>query len=193
MDQIFSHVRREIEHFFTIYKELEGRLTRMEGWGGPREARRAILDSRSRYLELQSETSAAREVTSIRFPLRLARHLTDELDLCRFVRLAIRPKHLMKPDGRLAICVGSLPRIPRQESLRLSRHQAPVDHPKSICLGSKVSACHISSSLMAVAGIQLAPTSQGWRLYQSRAACSVQRGLARKKRQKLRSRKQVDA
>ena len=26
MDQIFSHVRREIEHFFTIYKELEGRL-----------------------------------------------------------------------------------------------------------------------------------------------------------------------
>ena len=24
MDQIFSHVRREIEHFFTIYKELEG-------------------------------------------------------------------------------------------------------------------------------------------------------------------------
>lgn len=51
MDQIFSHVRREIEHFFTIYKELEGRLTRMEGWGGPMEARRAILDSRQRHLE----------------------------------------------------------------------------------------------------------------------------------------------
>jgi inorganic pyrophosphatase len=51
MDQIFPHVRREIEHFFTIYKELEGRLTRMEGWGGPREARRAIVESRQRYLD----------------------------------------------------------------------------------------------------------------------------------------------
>jgi inorganic pyrophosphatase len=27
MDQIFVHVRREIEHFFIIYKELEGRAT----------------------------------------------------------------------------------------------------------------------------------------------------------------------
>lgn len=53
MDQIFSHVRREIEHFFTIYKELEGRSTRMEGWGGPREARKAIMDSRERYLALK--------------------------------------------------------------------------------------------------------------------------------------------
>jgi len=53
MDQIFSHVKREIEHFFTIYKELEGKVTRMEGWGGPREARKAISDCRERYLELQ--------------------------------------------------------------------------------------------------------------------------------------------
>lgn len=50
MDQIFAHVRREIEHFFTIYKELEGRVTEMQGWGGPHEARKAILDSRSNYL-----------------------------------------------------------------------------------------------------------------------------------------------
>ncbi|MCX6624087.1 MAG: inorganic diphosphatase [Acidobacteria bacterium] len=50
MDQIFPHVRREIEHFFSIYKELEGRAVRMEGWGGPREARRLILESRQRYL-----------------------------------------------------------------------------------------------------------------------------------------------
>jgi inorganic pyrophosphatase len=59
MDQIFSHVRREIEHFFTIYKELEGKVTRMEGWGGPREARKAITDSRTRYLELKSAAAAA--------------------------------------------------------------------------------------------------------------------------------------
>jgi inorganic pyrophosphatase len=55
MDQIFTHVRREIEHFFTIYKEMEGRLTRMEGWGGPREARKAIVDSRTRYLALKEK------------------------------------------------------------------------------------------------------------------------------------------
>ena len=58
MDQIFSHVKREIEHFFTIYKELEGKLTRMEGWGGPREARKAISDCRERYLELQKPAAA---------------------------------------------------------------------------------------------------------------------------------------
>ena len=58
MDQIFSHVKREIEHFFTIYKELEGKVTKMQGWGGPREARKAISDCRDRYLELQNPPAA---------------------------------------------------------------------------------------------------------------------------------------
>jgi inorganic pyrophosphatase len=61
MDQIFPHVRREIEHFFSIYKELEGRLTRMDSWGGPREARRAIMASRQRYLELRNPAEAAKQ------------------------------------------------------------------------------------------------------------------------------------
>lgn len=52
MDQIFAHVTREIEHFFSIYKELEGKVTTMEGWGGPREARRAIQECRQRYIDL---------------------------------------------------------------------------------------------------------------------------------------------
>ncbi len=51
MDQIFPHVRREIEHFFTIYKELEGKVTEMRGWGGPKEARKAIMEARKKYLE----------------------------------------------------------------------------------------------------------------------------------------------
>ncbi|MCU1260900.1 MAG: Inorganic diphosphatase [Bryobacterales bacterium] len=58
MDQIFAHVKREIEHFFTIYKELEGKVTKMNGWGGPREARKAIQESRERYLEVQSQKVA---------------------------------------------------------------------------------------------------------------------------------------
>jgi inorganic pyrophosphatase len=52
MDQIFAHVKREIEHFFSIYKELEGKVTTMDGWGGPREARKAIQECRQRYLDL---------------------------------------------------------------------------------------------------------------------------------------------
>jgi inorganic pyrophosphatase len=59
MDQIFSHVRREIEHFFSIYKELEGKVTTMEGWGGPREARKAINECRQRYLDLHHPGASA--------------------------------------------------------------------------------------------------------------------------------------
>lgn len=54
MDQIFPHVRREIEHFFSIYKELEGKVTQMHGWGGPREARKCIQECRQRYLDLKA-------------------------------------------------------------------------------------------------------------------------------------------
>ncbi|MBL8219374.1 MAG: hypothetical protein JNL62_09090, partial [Bryobacterales bacterium] len=35
----------------TIYKELEGKVTRLQGWGGPADARRAIVESRKRYLD----------------------------------------------------------------------------------------------------------------------------------------------
>ena len=59
MDQIFAHVKREIEHFFTIYKELEGKVTTMDGWGGPREARKAIQECWERYLEIHPAAAPA--------------------------------------------------------------------------------------------------------------------------------------
>jgi inorganic pyrophosphatase len=59
MDQIFSHVRREVEHFFTIYKELEGKQTRIEGWRGPIEARKLIVSSRQFYLSRKSGAARA--------------------------------------------------------------------------------------------------------------------------------------
>lgn len=49
--QAFPHKPREIEHFFAIYKELEGKRTEMAGWRGPREAREAIRLSRARDLD----------------------------------------------------------------------------------------------------------------------------------------------
>ena len=51
IDQVWPHLRREIEHFFTIYKELEGRQTRMDGWLGPADARKLIVESRQAFLD----------------------------------------------------------------------------------------------------------------------------------------------
>ena len=59
IDQVFPHKLREIEHFFSIYKELEGRRTEMRGWKGPREAREAIRVSRQRYLDSRVEAQGA--------------------------------------------------------------------------------------------------------------------------------------
>src|SRR5258708_39099575 len=55
IDQVFPHNLREIEHFFAIYKELEGKRTEMRGWKGPRQAREAIRRAREKYLELHPE------------------------------------------------------------------------------------------------------------------------------------------
>ncbi len=49
--QVYPHIRREIEHFFSIYKELEGKRTEMKGWEGPASARQAIERARARYLQ----------------------------------------------------------------------------------------------------------------------------------------------
>ncbi len=51
IDQIFPHVRREIEHFFQIYKELQGVRIDSQGWGGPMDARSMITRCRQRYLD----------------------------------------------------------------------------------------------------------------------------------------------
>jgi inorganic pyrophosphatase len=51
IDQVFPHKLREIEHFFAIYKELEGKKTEMRGWKGREEALDYIRLARQRYLE----------------------------------------------------------------------------------------------------------------------------------------------
>src|SRR4051812_27398458 len=50
IDQVWPHMRREVEHFFTIYKELEGKETRIDGWRGPIDARKLITETRQAYL-----------------------------------------------------------------------------------------------------------------------------------------------
>src|SRR5438105_4599290 len=50
IDQVFPHNLREIEHFFDIYKELEGKRTEIRGWRPAREAHGLIVIARDRYL-----------------------------------------------------------------------------------------------------------------------------------------------
>ena len=51
IDEVAPHVLREIEHFFTIYKDLEGKKTEIKGWQGAREAQELIRASRQRYVD----------------------------------------------------------------------------------------------------------------------------------------------
>ena len=62
LDQVFPHTLREIEYFFSIYKDLQGCKTTIDGFVGPREARRVIAESRQAYLDrrIQQEAQAMR-------------------------------------------------------------------------------------------------------------------------------------
>jgi inorganic pyrophosphatase len=50
IDDVPAHVLKEIEHFFAIYKELEGKVVRTQGWRPLDAALAAIRSSRQRYL-----------------------------------------------------------------------------------------------------------------------------------------------
>jgi inorganic pyrophosphatase len=44
-----GHLLRELEHFFTIYKDLEGKKTAVDGWQDAAEAFAAIEKARLAY------------------------------------------------------------------------------------------------------------------------------------------------
>jgi inorganic pyrophosphatase len=49
--QVFPHKLREIEHFFAIYKKLEGKKTEIAGWNGVDAARQIIVEGQKRFVE----------------------------------------------------------------------------------------------------------------------------------------------
>jgi inorganic pyrophosphatase len=49
--EVFPHTLREIEHFFNIYKELEGKITEIRGWRSAKEACDLVQRARQSYLE----------------------------------------------------------------------------------------------------------------------------------------------
>lgn len=48
-EELYPHLLREIEHFFSIYKELEAKTTRIVGWHGAGRAREIISECQTRY------------------------------------------------------------------------------------------------------------------------------------------------
>jgi inorganic pyrophosphatase len=51
------HLLKEIEHFFSIYKELEEKKTGVEGWENRESAIRIIKESQQRYKEKRRKIS----------------------------------------------------------------------------------------------------------------------------------------
>lgn len=49
LDDVSPHFLREVEHFFTIYKDLEGKATQAYGWEDLEEAHRIIGEAAERY------------------------------------------------------------------------------------------------------------------------------------------------
>jgi inorganic pyrophosphatase len=49
LDDVPAHLLREIEHFFTIYKDLEEKEVRVEGWEPRERAVEVIRESMARY------------------------------------------------------------------------------------------------------------------------------------------------
>ena len=47
--QVFSHKVKEIEHFFSIYKALEGKKTEMAGWADDDAARKIVMEGHKRF------------------------------------------------------------------------------------------------------------------------------------------------
>jgi inorganic pyrophosphatase len=49
LEDVPPHTLREIDHFFTVYKELEGKETETGGWFGRDVALQAIMDAIRSY------------------------------------------------------------------------------------------------------------------------------------------------
>lgn len=50
-EQLYPHLLLEIEHFFTVYKELEAKSTRVLGWQNAENARSIVIECKERFSE----------------------------------------------------------------------------------------------------------------------------------------------
>lgn len=54
LDEVPPHLLREIEHFFTVYKDLEKKKVGVGGWAGREEAEKIILQCRERLVDSEA-------------------------------------------------------------------------------------------------------------------------------------------
>ncbi len=57
--EVYTHILREIQHFFAIYKDLEGKRTELVSWHDTEQARKTILESAERYAEAHRQGYAS--------------------------------------------------------------------------------------------------------------------------------------
>jgi len=55
--QVYPHVLASIEHFFKIYKELEGKKTEMAGWEDASAAKTAIKNCQQRFSQARGKAA----------------------------------------------------------------------------------------------------------------------------------------
>jgi inorganic pyrophosphatase len=55
VDELPGDLAQEIEHFFSVYTDLEGKEWRIEGWGSREEAWEVIREAEERYRAQQDE------------------------------------------------------------------------------------------------------------------------------------------
>ena len=53
--EIYPHMLKEITHFFSIYKDLEGKRVEIKGWKDAEAGRRAVTDPRSAMSKSREE------------------------------------------------------------------------------------------------------------------------------------------
>jgi inorganic pyrophosphatase len=49
--EIYPHILKEITHFFSIYKDLEGKRVEIKGWKDAENGRRVVTESAKRFGE----------------------------------------------------------------------------------------------------------------------------------------------
>ena len=95
--------------------------------GGARRAvEKTYFGSADRPARISDIMGVARSENDLA-DLWLARQLTDQIHFCLAVGRPIRTKYSVKPDWRLALNIGVLPRLPGIVCLHLARDESPVD------------------------------------------------------------------
>lgn len=58
-DAVYPHILLEISHFFSTYKDLEGKRAIMKGWHDVNAAHQVIMESHTRYNEAAKKAGAS--------------------------------------------------------------------------------------------------------------------------------------